>query len=109
MLIFFLFFLYSALFNLGCFQGPYSNKFVLDLVLIKWEGEPFSVTMEIQSPQWPMSCQVVDSHHGDVVEGEINSQSLTRYHGNVSESVMGAVTGELRVAAAAGRPPLVLT
>lgn len=59
----------------------------------------FSVTMETQSSQSRVSCQVVVGNHGDVVEGEIKSQGAVRYHGNAGESTVGAVTGELQVTA----------
>lgn len=66
-----------------------------------------SVTMEIQNLQEGVACQVTISHQRDVVEGQIQTHSSLRYHGNTSESTIGAVAGEAQVAATAGRPAFV--
>lgn len=60
--------------------------------------------MEIQNPQLFVACQVIICHYGDVVEGQVQSQGLACYHGNMNESVVGAVAGEVTIAAIAGRP-----
>lgn len=60
--------------------------------------------METQSSQSRVARQIINRHHGDVVEGEIKSQGAVCHRGNTRKSAVGAVTGELQVAVIAGRP-----
>lgn len=60
--------------------------------------------MEIQSHQAREAFQVIAGYCGDVVEGQVQPQSLVRYRGDMAEPTVGAVTGELKVAALAWRP-----
>lgn len=60
--------------------------------------------METQLSQWLVVRQVVIGDHGDFVEGQVENHGAACYHGNISESPVGAVTGEPQVTAITGRP-----
>lgn len=43
----------------------------LYLGIKKITSHPISLTVETQSPQLSVACQIIIGHHSDVVEGEI--------------------------------------